>query len=217
MVIWNIGLKKCVDIKMVTAIIMAGGKGTRMVSRIEKPMIMVNDIPMISYVYDALDGAGHVNEIIIATSPHTPETEDYLRNKGFETFQTPGEGYVEDLQYLISKLYSNNPDEILLTVTADMPLLNSQIIDDTISKYLMCDKPAMCVGVSLDTFTELGLKPSIVMEDVVPSGLNILRSNNKKQDEEVLKLGKIELALNINSREDIVVVEELLRKFRLKI
>ena len=66
-------------------------------------------------------------------------------------------------------------------------------------------------------FKKHGLKPSIVLEDVVPSGLNILRSNNKQQDEEVLKLGKIELAVNINSCEDIVVLEEVLSYIGLKI
>ena len=66
-------------------------------------------------------------------------------------------------------------------------------------------------------FRKHGLKPSIVLEDVVPSGLNILRSNNKQQDEEVLKLGKIELAVNINSCEDIVVLEEVLSYIGLKI
>ncbi len=66
-------------------------------------------------------------------------------------------------------------------------------------------------------FKEYGLKPSIVLGDVVPSGLNILRSNNKQQDEEVLKLGKIELAVNINSCEDIVLLEKVLSNIGLKI
>ena len=56
-----------------------------------------------------------------------------------------------------------------------------------------------------------------MLGDVVPSGLNILRSNNKQQDEEVLKLGKIELAVNINSCEDIVILEKVLCNSALKI
>jgi adenosylcobinamide-phosphate guanylyltransferase len=69
----------------------------------------------------------------------------------------------------------------------------------------------------VDIFREYGLKPSIVLGDVVPSGLNILRSNNKQQDEEVLKLGKIELAVNINSCDDIVFLENVLSNSGLKI
>ena len=57
----------------------------------------------------------------------------------------------------------------------------------------------------------------MVLWRCVPSGLNILRSNNKQQDEEVLKLGKIELAVNINSFNDIVVLEEVLSNIGLKI
>jgi adenosylcobinamide-phosphate guanylyltransferase len=75
----------------------------------------------------------------------------------------------------------------------------------------------MCIAVPLDFFLENSLKPSIVYGDSVPSGLNILRSNNKQQDEEVLMLRKIELAVNINSCEDIVVLEEVLNKIGIKI
>ncbi len=42
---------------MVTALIMAGGKGTRMDSDTEKPLIKLFGIPMIQYVIDALSNS----------------------------------------------------------------------------------------------------------------------------------------------------------------
>ena len=111
----------------------------------------------------------------------------------------------------------NDPNQVILTITADLPLITSETIDQVIIEYEMCGKPAMCIAVPIEVFRKHGLKPSIVLGDVVPSGLNILRSNNKQQDEEVLKLGKIELAVNINSFDDIVVLEEVLSKIGLKI
>jgi adenosylcobinamide-phosphate guanylyltransferase len=48
-----------------------------------------------------------------------------------------------------------------------------------------------------------------VLGNLVPSGLNILRGKDNEQDEEVLVLSKIELALNINSPEDIISLEKL--------
>lgn len=202
---------------MVTALIMAGGKGTRMGSGMEKPLIEVGEVPMIKYVIDSLSASKKISDIIVATSPNTPKTYEFIQKMGYEVFQTPGEGYVEDLQYFISERYPENPDHVILTITADMPLITSEIIDNVLNEYKRCDNPAMCVAVPMNIFRKHGLKPSIVLGDVVPSGLNILRSNNKQQDEEVLKLGKIELAVNINSCEDIVVLEEVLSYIGLKI
>ncbi len=202
---------------MVTALIMAGGMGTRMNSNTEKPLIEVFGLPMIEHVIRAVSASKQIIDIIVATSPKTPKTEDYVRKRGNEVFQTPGNGYVEDLQYFISEGYLNDPNQVILTITADLPLITSETIDQVIIEYEMCGKPAMCIAVPVEVFRKHGLKPSIVLGDVVPSGLNILRSNNKQQDEEVLKLGKIELAVNINSFDDIVVLEEVLSKIGLKI
>lgn len=203
--------------EMVTAVVMAGGKGSRMEGSIEKPLIKVNGFPMIRHIIKALEDTYEISEIIIATSPNTPETAKHVKDLGYEVFQTPGEGYIEDLSYLISKRFSDDPNHVLLTITSDMPLITSEIISEVIFEYLRYGKPALCTCVPLNFMKEHNLKPTIVLGDVVPSGLNILRSNNKQQDEEVLNLEKIELAVNINSYEDIVVLEELLSKVGLKI
>ena len=55
---------------------------------------------------------------------------------------------------------------------------------------------------------QYNLKPDMIMGDMVPSGLNILRRNNTQQDEDVLELRKFELALNINSPEDLISLEK---------
>jgi adenosylcobinamide-phosphate guanylyltransferase len=202
---------------LVKALIMAGGMGTRMKGNIEKPLIEIANHPMIKLVIAALSGSNKIDEIIVATSINTPKTAHFVTKMGLEVFQTPGIGYVEDLQYFISKRYSDYSNQIILTITADMPLISSEIIDEVLNEYERRGKPAMCVAVPMEMYQENNLKPSMVHGDVVPSGLNILRSNNKQQDEEVLKLRKIELAVNINSCEDIVVLEEVLSNIGLKI
>jgi len=202
---------------MVTAVVMAGGKGTRMGTNTEKPLEKVFGKPMIIGVLDAISGSKQIKNIVVATSSNTPKTEELMKKLGFDVINTPGNGYVEDLQYIISKKFSNSPNEIILTITADMPLIDNETINKVLNEYMCCGKPAMCIAVPVDFFLENGLKPSMVYGDSVPSGLNILRSNNKQQDEEVLKLRKIELAVNINSCEDIVVLEEVLSKIGLKI
>jgi adenosylcobinamide-phosphate guanylyltransferase len=201
---------------MVTALIMAGGKGARMECDTEKPLIELFGIPMIQYVINALSKS-KASDIIVATSPNTPKTRSYIQKQGIKICQTPGNGYVEDLQYFITENFPNNPNHVILTITSDMPLIKNEIIDQVLNEYKICDKQAMCISVPIDIFRDYGLKPSIVLGDAVPSGLNILRSNNKQQDEEVLKLGKIELAVNINSCDDIVLLEKVLSKSGLKI
>ena len=85
--------------EMVTALIMAGGKGSRMDFKSEKPLIMINNKPMIQYVIDALNESKKVNDIIVATSKNTPETDKFLKEIGIKTFVTPGEDYVHDLRF----------------------------------------------------------------------------------------------------------------------
>ena len=87
---------------MVTALIMAGGRGARMECATEKPLIELFGIPMIQHVIDALSKSKGVSDIIVATSPNTPKTSLYLQKHDIKIFQTPGNGYVEDLQYYIS-------------------------------------------------------------------------------------------------------------------
>lgn len=190
---------------MITAIIMAGGKGTRMNFRGEKPLIRIKGKPMIQYVIDALEGASTISDMVVVTSKYTPKTHELMKKLGIKTIKTSGEDYVSDLGFVISKLKG-----ILLTISADLPLIRSDTIDHVVEEYRKCGKPAMCVAVPLEIFDKYNLKPSMVFDGMVPSGLNILRSINKQQDEEVLAMKKIELALNINNCEDMKLLEKFL-------
>ncbi len=190
---------------MITALIMAGGKGTRMKSPLEKPLIKIKGKPMIESVIQALDGAEKIDSIIVATTKYTPNTEEYLKNKNVEIIRTPGEGYLSDLSFIISKF---NSDQVLLTITADLPFIKSSTLDYVIKYYENCGKDALCIAVHSEFFRSYNLKPSWQLKGIIPSGLNILRSINKQQDEEVLFINEIELALNINSQDDIKFLEE---------
>lgn len=192
---------------MVTALIMAGGKGTRMKLDVEKPLVEVNGKPLVQYVVDALKNTDKISNILVATSKNTPRTESFLKEQGIDTIETPGDGYVQDLGFIISNF---ELDDILLTITADLPLVNSDIISHVLEEYEKSDKPAMSVLVPIHVFEEYGIKPTMTFENLIPSGLNVLRSINKAQDEKVLIIERIELALNINTYEDIKLLKNLL-------
>ncbi len=189
------------------ALVMAGGKGTRMEHSVEKPLVEINGKPMIQYVIESLKSANKIDDIVIATSENTPETETFLKEQGIKTIETPGNGYVNDLGFILSNF---KLDDILLTITADLPLISADIIDYVLEEYLKSGQPAMSVMVPLHVFEKYSLKPTITFENLVPSGLNILRGTNKTQNEEVLIIEKIELALNINTYEDIKLLKKLL-------
>lgn len=192
---------------MVTALLMAGGKGSRMKFNGEKPLIKIKNKPMIQYVVDALKRSQKINNIIVATSQNTPKTSKYLNKQGIRTILTSGNDYVHDLQFIISNF---DLDDVLLTLTADLPLIRGEIIDFVLTEYEKSSKPAMSVMIPENFFKKYNLKPTSVFENLVPSGLNILRSINKTQNEEVLILEKIELAVNINTCEDINLLKKLL-------
>ena len=56
----------------ITALVMAGGKGTRMRASEEKPLIKVCGKPVIEYVICALKGAKKIDSIIVPVAHLKP-------------------------------------------------------------------------------------------------------------------------------------------------
>jgi len=110
-------------------LVMAGGRGTRMDSEKEK-LLLVYKKPVVLHVVDALSCSGCVSGVAAATSGHSPRTESMLSESGVKIIRTPGEGYVPDLIFALKKL-----DGPVLVVSGDMPLLDSQIIREIVSKH----------------------------------------------------------------------------------
>ena len=69
---------------MIYAILMAGGMGTRLKVPEEKPLFKLRDKPLIKYVIDNLNASKLIDEIVIAVSPNTGKTTEYLRSWKFQ-------------------------------------------------------------------------------------------------------------------------------------
>ena len=65
---------------MIYAILMAGGMGTRLKVPEEKPLFKLHDKPLIKYVIDNLKSSELIDEIVIAVSPNTRKTTEYLES-----------------------------------------------------------------------------------------------------------------------------------------
>ena len=200
---------------MIYAILMAGGMGTRLEVPEEKPLFKLHDKPLIKYVIDNLKSSRLIDEIVIAVSPNTRKTTEYLEslNDDFIILDTSGEDYLKDLSYILDYFEKKSKEDILLFINADLPFISTETIDYVINYYLANDKDALSVIVPVEVFERLGLKYSYEFNGCVPSGLNILRSENIIQDETQLVLEKVELALNINTIPDSEIAEKLYSKY----
>jgi len=196
----------------ITALLMAGGRGTRMALSEEKPLLRVGGKPMIGYVISALRDSKSVDEIVVAVSQHTPETADLLKKFPVKILKTPGEGYVSDIRYSVGKLKL----DVALTISADLPLITGEIIDKIIERYRQCNKPALTVVVPIETKERFGLGEEYVLEAgnkrLVPAGINVIdgrRIDEGELEEEIYVIDREEVAVNVNTPHDLEIAERL--------
>lgn len=193
---------------MTTALVMAGGKGTRMDLDCEKPLIEVNSKPMISYVIEALINSEYIDNILVAVSPNTPLTSKYLEKFPVTVINTSGDGYIEDLSEVLSNSDFVVENEVIMTIVSDLPFVTSSQIDDVLIHYYERKKPAMCVSVPEELFEEYGIKPTLVYDGLVPTGVNLLLANQEEQDQSIYVSENVELAFNINTLNDLDISEK---------
>ena len=200
---------------MIYAILMAGGRGTRLKVPEEKPLFKLHDKPLIKYVLDNLNSSKLIDEIIIAVSPNTSETTKYLKSLDgdFKILPTSGEDYLKDLSYILDYFEKHSSEDILIFINADLPFISCETIDYVLDYYLKSDKDALSVVVPVEIFENLGLDFEYEYKGCVPSGLNVLKSKNIVQDENQLVIDKVELALNINTIPDSEIAEKLYFKY----
>ena len=104
------------------AIVMAGGKGSRMKSSDEK-LLLPYKKPIILHVADALSDSDCFSEIIFITSPNSPKTKKLLLENNYKIIDSTGQGYVQDLNNILKSI----GDSVFVT-SADLPLLDQNII-----------------------------------------------------------------------------------------
>jgi adenosylcobinamide-phosphate guanylyltransferase len=198
------------------ALVMAGGKSTRMGLRKEKPLIKVNDKTMVERVLSVLNGIKELSEIIVAVSKYTPRTKKFLDDLKVKTIETPGNGYIEDMKFAIKKL--KNYSRYFLTISADLPLIDKEVIYKILEWYKKSKKPALTVMVQTKDYEQLGIKANykIIRNDklLTPVGINIIDGNEIDKetiDEEILILNEVKSLINVNNLSDLKIVKEILK------
>jgi adenosylcobinamide-phosphate guanylyltransferase len=202
---------------------MCGGRSSRMQQQlqqggIEKPLLKVDGVAMVERVISALASSKSFDRIIAAVSPSTPKTNEFLKSKGIETIETAGKGYSQDLSDLLTKL---KPQKVMV-IPGDIPLLNSQIvneilntiIDDT-DRQAQKEEPAISIILEKEFVQGMGVKPSIVLTNqYCHSGVTIFNTiavgDTEPVKERYLVMNRKEIALNVNTKEELELAEKLL-------
>ncbi len=199
----------------VCAIVMAGGKGTRMALAQEKPLLVVGGKPVVDHVISALKSAQRVSRVVVAASACTPKTAAHLKKLGVEVVETPAKEYVSDFAFVVKKLGLG----VVLTVAADLPLLTGEVVDEVVDAYFRCGKPALAVAVPLETKRKLDMSLGYAFEhegvQVVPAGLNVndgARIDDEWIDQAVYVVDRAEVAVNINTVEELKIARKQFAK-----
>ena len=185
------------------ALVMAGGKGTRMNSSEEK-LLLEYKKPVVFHVIDALKNSNCFTKVIAATSSNSPNTKNILEQKGVETFETKGEGYSKDLNSVLQGIEDN-----VFVTSGDLPFLDQDIIQSMIEKFNV-ENIWTSFLVSTKFLNSLGMESDIVIKheetDCAYTGISIINArkitdlNEIEQDYVILDDKRI--AFNLNTNED---------------
>ena len=96
---------------MTICVLMCGGMGSRIITssnisenRIEKPLILLNNKPLIEHIIDTILNGKKQFKIFAAVSSNTKETEGFIKDKysnKINILKTQGSGYSEDFTNII--------------------------------------------------------------------------------------------------------------------
>ncbi|MGI9568088.1 MAG: NTP transferase domain-containing protein [Nitrosopumilus sp.] len=182
---------------------MAGGKGTRMNLDNEKLLLKYKK-PIILHVVDSLKNSNCFSKVLAITSSNSPRTKRLLEENNVETFDTPGVGYVEDLNLVLDAI----EDDVLVT-SGDLPLLDKQIIQKIVNQY-DSEKIWTSILVTKNFINSLEIKSdySVTFTNQVChfTGVSLINSKKipsfEKIDENYIILDDKKLALNMNTKQD---------------
>ena len=179
---------------------MCGGRGSRLDTDVEKPLLRVGDVPMVDRVFGALAESG-IDTAYAVTSPAAPETRVHV---DVPCIGTPGDGYVADLDAALADERVSLP---VLTVAADLPLLDGRILDCVLDAH---DSGSLSVLVPAARKRELGVSDDTTFErdgrEVAPTGVNVVG----ERGDDTWLTEDFRVAVNVNTLADARVAEELL-------
>jgi len=185
---------------------MAGGKGTRFGGDTEKPMAQFIGKPLIRRVIEATKESKRIAETIVAVTSYSPKTAQEAAEASVKVVETDGQGYHADLQQAVQDANLKCP---VLIISADLPLLTGEFLDEIIAEYEESGKPALTVLIPEEAFREYDMSAVSLFEHdgkmYAVSGINIIDGQRilEEQEQEVIVSSRPEAVFTVNSLEDL--------------
>ena len=184
-------------------LVMAGGKGTRMNLDDEK-LLLEYKKPVIFHVLDSLKDSNSFSKILAITSKNSPETKKLIEKNNFETFDTPGIGYVQDLNSVLQTIHEN-----VFVTSGDLPLMDEKIVQK-ITRLFDSKKAWTSILVTNKFLTSLGLESnySVNYQDQIChyTGISLVNSTKISSLENLVEdyiiIDDQRIAFNLNSKRD---------------
>jgi len=199
----------------IPALIIAGGKGTRIGIDIEKPLLLFLGKPLIDWVVGAVKSAEKVSEFYVVTSRNAVETERKCLRDGLKVIRTDGKSYHDDLKQAILETQLHGP---VLTMPADLPAVTGNFLDKVVTAHEKCGKDALAVFVPIAARQALKLSVSSTDEHrgvwYAVSGVNIINGarirDEGKIDTGAIITEEVEVLLNVNTLKDLAIAERIM-------
>jgi len=201
----------------IVALIMAGGKGTRFGGDTEKPMAKFNGKPLIRRVIEAAKESQKIIEIYVAVTAHSPKTEQEVTKASVKVIETDGQGYHADVQQAVKDANITSP---VMIISADLPLLNGEFLDEIIDTYEELGKPALTVLIPEEALIKHGMSAVSHYEHegktYAVSGINIIDGQRilEEQEQEVVVSSKPEAVFTVNSLKDLIAAKDYLSRIK---
>ena len=182
---------------------MAGGRGSRMEFPAPEKLLLEYKKPIIFHVIDSLNNSHCFSKVFAATSTNSPDTKFELEKIGVETLDTSGDGYVNDLNFLLQKM-----DGSVFVVSGDLPLLDKEIIQMLVK--FNTESIWTSFLVSKKFLNSLGLESNLLINsddiDCVHTGISIINADKIQNldpvKENYIILDDKRIAFNLNTKKD---------------
>ena len=184
-------------------LVMAGGSGSRMGFSAPEKLLLEYKKPIIFHVIDSLNDSYCFSKVFAATSSNSPDTKFELEKIGVKTLDTSGDGYVNDLNFLLRKI-----DGAVFVVSGDLPLLDKEIIQKLVE--FNPESTWTSFLVSKKFLNSLGLKSNLSVKydgvECAYTGISIINADKIKNlntvKENYIILDDKRIAFNLNTDED---------------
>lgn len=186
---------------------MCGGRGTRLQAETEKPLYEITGRPMVDRVLDALL-ASSLETVHAVGSPAVPDTMAHLTTRlsthtDCRVVEASGDGYVDDLDDALADI-----DRPVLTVTADLPLLEADALDTVLDEHT-ASSLSVCVPASLKESLGVSVDTTFSRTErtLAPTGVNVV---GEAETDDLVTTRDARFAVNVNYRRDARVAEVLI-------